>query len=420
MSPAPPVYGFGTGRSPGVALGLSAAQAVCCAAALAVTVSLLAAHASLPAAVAAGLALALPAVTPVRGRPAIGWVTPAVEQMLARPATTPLEKLGGSEALTWPRCLPRSTLSEIDTSVGRAGVARHRADAICAVAVTPPPRFASRDQTDQGHDLARVGRLLDTLAGATGIRAVRWVERADPVAPFTEPGPSGSVRDSCHLVLEFTGQGETAAGSLATVVAGLAGSGARGDVLDVDGLAELLARCLHGGPAIDAAVASIKPAWDHVRVDDTVHRFYAVTRWPPGAVGPGWLHPLLAAPLHGASRTLSTRLVTVPPPVAARRARAARATADLDHADRRRLGLTDSHLDQLASDAATDLAADLTLGHSAHAVSTLVGLAATDTATLDRAGRELTAAVTGLRLALRPLHGQHLLALRALLPGGAA
>jgi hypothetical protein len=156
--------------------------------------------------------------------------------------------------------------------------------------------------------------------------------------------------------------------------------------------------------------------WTQVRIDDRVHRSFAVTGWPTTAVGAAWLSPLLLAAPPCVSRTVSLHLERVAPAAAARVARTRRAKAVLDQSDRARLGMTSSAA--LAGAEASGLAmdAELAAGYRTHRLAGLVTLSADTVDTLDGAGQVLRQAAAVCRLELRPLHGQHDTALAATMP----
>jgi hypothetical protein len=168
-----------------------------------------------------------------------------------------------------------------------------------------------------------------------------------------------------------------------------------------------------------ALVGSRRNDWTFCTTDDTVHRSFAITGWPRTALSADWLTPLLLHPTAGGSaHTFAVQARPVATEHAARRARAASARARLDNADRQRLGFTPaahSHLDQLDADATE---AELVAGYRMADVAALMTLHAPTVAVLDAATRDLRALDVTLRLDLRPLHGQHAIALAATLPTG--
>jgi hypothetical protein len=101
---------------------------------------------------------------------------------------------------------------------------------------------------------------------------------------------------------------------------------------------------------------------------------------------------------------------------AARAARATRTRAELDRADRFRLGLADTAQADRAVQTGGDLDAELVAGHSALRLSAVLTVSAANLTGLEEASRQLRQAATACRLQLRPLHGQHELALAATVP----
>jgi hypothetical protein len=163
-------------------------------------------------------------------------------------------------------------------------------------------------------------------------------------------------------------------------------------------------------------IGSRRNAWDHVRVDDSWHRSYAVTDWPRTPTAGGWLAPLLLTAPTGSARTFAVHLQPIPPAQAARLARSARIRADLDLADRHRLGLPPSAAADLTADGAAWMDAELVAGHSAHHLSAILTTSAPSLEQLETGSAQLQEAALSARLAVQPLHGQHHLALAATLP----
>lgn len=185
--------------------------------------------------------------------------------------------------------------------------------------------------------------------------------------------------------------------------------------------AGLLAELITGRAPAPARAGTVGPlsrraGWDAVRVDDAFHRVFAVTGWPRLPVGPAWLEPLLLAAPAGVARTVSLHLVPVPAAVALRRSRADRARAELDRADRSRLGFVPTAgTDQAVADV-LDAEAELVAGYATVRVAGLVAVTAACAAELDQAGRALRAAAALAHLELAPLHGRHAQGLAACLP----
>ncbi|HWA67433.1 MAG TPA: hypothetical protein VG899_13820, partial [Mycobacteriales bacterium] len=101
---------------------------------------------------------------------------------------------------------------------------------------------------------------------------------------------------------------------------------------------------------------------------------------------------------------------------AARVARSRRAKAILDQSDRTRFGMTSSAALEQAEAAGVAMDTELASGYRAHRLSGLVTLSADSSSGLDDAGRVLRQAAAVCRVEIRPLHGQHDLAVAATVP----
>lgn len=166
-------------------------------------------------------------------------------------------------------------------------------------------------------------------------------------------------------------------------------------------------------------VLSRSRSWTCTGTDDAVHRGWAVAGWPQLALPADWLSALLhTAPPAGTSRTVAVHADPVPPIAAGRQARAAVGKARLDAADRQRLGFTASPTDSLAEQDAAAVQTELVAGYRLAQLSALVSVAAPDPDQLRAASRSVHTAAAGSHLDLRPLHGQHHLALAGCLPLG--
>jgi len=116
------------------------------------------------------------------------------------------------------------------------------------------------------------------------------------------------------------------------------------------------------------------------------------------------------------TRTVSLHLQRVAPNEAQRVARAARARAQLDRADRARLGLTATAAVDRAEAAGVGMDEELAAGFRTHRLAGVVTVSTGDLASLDDATQETRQATASARLELSPLHGQHHLALAATAP----
>ena len=232
-------------------------------------------------------------------------------------------------------------------------------------------RFALSEPAEQVRLLDAWGSALTALGADPRITRLQWVERAAPedrdVAAWTRQRISGTddaVADYLHLVDDVASQSARHDVWLAVGVDRSVGLGSMPSVLrDVaarllparlvaqtataQDAGELLRRCLDGPsirhvPTQQLRLLSEVEGWEQVRVDDCVHRAFAVTGWPRLPLSPGWLEPLFLAAPAGVARTVSVHLHPVPAAEAMRRARSARSRAQLDASDRARFGLVDS------------------------------------------------------------------------------
>jgi hypothetical protein len=192
--------------------------------------------------------------------------------------------------------------------------------------------------------------------------------------------------------------------------------------LTVDELTRDLTRTLSGNAAgttrdgEQVGPVSRRADWTQVRVDDRLHRSFAITGWPTSPVGAAWLSPLVLCVPAGVSRSVSLHLERVAPAAAARIARTRRAKAVLDQSDRARLGMTSSAALAGAEASGVAMDAELAAGYRTHRLAGLVTLSADTVGALDDAGQVLRQAAATCRLELRPLHGQHDTALAATAP----
>jgi hypothetical protein len=115
-------------------------------------------------------------------------------------------------------------------------------------------------------------------------------------------------------------------------------------------------------------------------------------------------------------RTVALHLTAVPPGVAARETRAARTRAQLDGADRTRLGFTDTTVTAWAEADAVSTEEELLAGYRLHRIAGIVTCTADSLTALDDACRSVRAAASTARIDLRALHGQHDVGFLASLP----
>jgi hypothetical protein len=439
----------------GVWLGLRPGQLAALGSGLAGSVLVLHAGGPLPLGlIPLGLS-ALLALLPIAGRPALDWAAPAARHTAAAAAAadrwrlpTPTIALGAQRSDRGQR-LPAEygRLRLIDTDVGgeQVGLVAERGARTLTVvlATAGAGRFALLDPDEQARLLAGWGGALAELAGQDRrLRRLQWVERTRPAdgesarawmsAHSAAPPDDAERVDYDELVTRAAGaavhrevllavqvrpqagirstEAATEAASLARHVAGrLFAAELVARPLDGDELGAALAATVRPDAAVDPSTIgpqSRRVGWDHLRTDEFWHRSYAIAAWPRLPVGPTFLEPLLRAAPAGARRSIAVHLQPVPPAAAMRSARAARTRAQLDRADRSRLGMVDSATaDRNAADT-VEVEEELTAGYASHRVAGLITCTAEDRQRLDEACRQLRAAAVAAHLELAPLHGQ--------------
>jgi hypothetical protein len=454
----PMSYSFGPGAPTGLFLGLGLPRLGTLAAGLLSSVGLLAERSGLLIACCPMLLTATVTLLPLAGRPLAGWVGPgmrhAFSAMLGSDRWTPdvpTLAVGSSqmprERLRLPAECGRVHLLELAGS-GSWPIALIRdgrsAAAIIVFAVAGVDRFGLLDPEGQDRLIAGWSRTLIALAqrdrGAGRVQLLERVTVADSdiadAARWTTDRAAGdgaemsaltsaiddlTVRRESYLVLRCTSLRDSAdaltrAREIATQ---LLAADLVARPLNQAELAHVFARMLnpgqHGGGATVGAV-SRRTHWEHVRTDDSWHRAFAVASWPGSPVPAGWLSSLLLATPPGGAWSTAFHLDAVAPEIANRLARAARAKAELERADRARLGMPASAAADNAVNASAGMDAELVAGHSTYRLAAVLTCTADSSSALDESSRVLRDAATAAGLTIRPLHGQHHLALAATLP----
>jgi hypothetical protein len=428
-------------------LGLRLAPIATIASALTLTVLALYAGAPLPAGVATLTVGVVAATVPVADRTVVEWTPLALRRLVNRATgqtrwvTGALPCAPAKEAVAVPVRLPASgvrlRLLEVD-GIGVVDDPRARQRTV-VLAVAGSDRFPMIEPLEQHRLLAAWGNALTGLAADTRVRRVQWIERAAPedrdpaawldarVPANAEPTAvadyrqlaasiaSAAFRHDVWLAVAFDRDPDVDAlpAAATQVTAGLLAAQLSARPLSLAETAELLRRGLDGTANAGAvtvqqvAALSHQLGWESLRTDDCWHRAFAVTGWPRLPVHTGWLEPLLVAAPPQAVRTVSVHLRPVAAQVAMRQARATRARARLDAADRSRLGLLDSpRLDVDQADAAA-AEEELVAGYRLHHVAASITVSAGSAEQLNGAARAIRTAAQTARLELRPLHGQH-------------
>ena len=420
------------------------------------TVTVLVLYAGTPLPVAATLLTlgAAVALVPIADRAAVEWLPTAARSAAARlsgrdrwrapevlrPATVP----GAA-----PRTVPAHFGGQHLRDVAGVGVLDDRRGGIAVgvLAAAGSDRFALAEPQGQARLLDAWGAALAALAADPRIDRVQLVARAAP----EDRDPAGWMReradvvaggeplaDYLQLVGEVTAQAirhdvwvaaaldrrqgvDAVPGALGDLASRLLGAGLAARALGADELAGVLRRGFAGPDGGSKSGQRLGPvsaaeSWEQVRTDDCWHRGYAVTGWPRLPLTAGWLEPLFLAAPALAARTVSVHLRPVAAGEAMRRARAARSRARLDAVDRARFGWLDSA--RVDADAAEAAAAEEELvgGYRLHRLAAVITVSAASLGALEDGCRTVRTAAETARLELRPLHGQHLSALRAALP----
>lgn len=465
-------YRFGTGAPAGVWLGLGLSRVAILAASLLVSVLLLVGRASLPLALLPLLAGAAVTMLPVAGRPLSSWLRPASgharsglagsTRWTADAPHTTLSADGGCirpARLRLPPECGRWQLLEVTDTAGGWPVALLReprtSAATVVLDVAGPDRFSLLEADGQDRVLAGWGRALISLAQRDrGTARVQLVERItaaesdiddartwalaragdtdDQLTSLVAAVDATTVRRDSMLAVQLgrLPDPRDAVGRAREIATQLLTAELVARPVGRDELASLLCRQFTPGSSLPASdgvgPVSRRVGWDHVRTDDCWHRSYAVTAWPGAGVPANWMSGLLLASPPAGVWTTSVHLAPVAPEVATRLARAARAKAELDRADRARLGMAASAAaDKAVSDSA-GMDAELVAGHATYRLAAVLTCTAGSLEELAESGRCLRDAAAAAGLTVRPLHGQHHLALAATLPlcrlrlGGAA
>ena len=467
----PTAYRFSTAAPTGVWLGLGVPRLAILAAGLLGTVGLLAMRAGLPVGLCPLILTAAVTLLPVAGRPLSGWISPAVVHGQSTGTGTtrwtariPHASLSGEAGWAdgWRLRLPpecgRLTVFDVTEAGGGCPVAlvreRRSAAGTLLFAVAGPDRFGLLDPDGQDRLVAGWGRVLVAFAQRDrGLGRVQLVERVSAVesdlaatrdwvagrgeqaiaslAGLSSVVDAVTVRRDSLLAVRLPAVRDTAdAVARARDVAGqLLAAELVARPLDAETVAGLLRRMLSfDGTAAgaDAGLVSRRSGWESVRTDDCWHRSFAVTAWPGSPVPANWLSALLVATPPAGAWTFAVHLGAVAPELAGRLARAARTRAELDRADRTRLGLPASAAADRAVAESAGMDAELVAGHATHRLAAVLTCTASSPGELAESARGLRDAAAGAALTVRPLHGQHQLALAATLPlcrlafGGAA
>lgn len=165
-----------------------------------------------------------------------------------------------------------------------------------------------------------------------------------------------------------------------------------------------------------AGPLATESAWDHVRVDGSLHRCYWVAEWPRLEVGPSWLEPLLLYP--GGTRTFTMLYEPVAPSRSQRQVDRDSTRFAADDEQRERSGFRIGARHRRVQAAVLEREAELVAGYAEFEFAGLLTVTAPDEESLQRASAEYEQAAAQAGLEIRPLHGRHDLALACSLPLG--
>ena len=356
-------------------------------------------------------------------------------------------------------------LDRVEHASGSIGLLTDGGELATAVLACRPRGFALLDAEAQERRLQSWGTLLAGLAG-TAVRRLQWLERTLPAQgedlvrwfhderdPRLPPRGVPMVDSYLELISRASGVTHEHEVLLAVQIAAGRDPGARVELVagqvqrlaaslrgaEVDVLGVLtegqLARALRlafdpyaradvaardlTSPAGAAACpapwpAACHEAWDHVRIDGSLHATYWIAAWPQRSVPPGFLDPLL-----GEARSVRTVAVCLEPVAAARATRAAEAAVTRDYAERAvraRFGQLETARAREAQEAAARREQELAVGHGEVRFSGFVTVSGRDEEELAARCAEIGEQAARARLELRRMYGQQLDAFAFTLP----
>jgi hypothetical protein len=441
-------YRVGAAGSGGVWLGMGMGRVAVLGVGLLTAIAALTGGLPIAAAIVPVLVAVAFAGARVAGRPLLDWLVPLTAHCAA----------GGTGTLHWRTTAPTLPLRpgstgrlRLPSEFGRPRLEQCPDDPAIGMVLDPstrsitvvfdvcgPDRFPLLDDSERDGLIAGWGEALAVLADTDdALTRLQLIERAHPAPALTDPAiSSGPQADGWQRELAALATGHDSRLAAQWVCHRLDGAA----IATIVGRAQLVSRTLLSarlltrpltasetrtdilstlaGPVAGggAAALSRRADWTQVRLDDRFHRSFAVASWPTGPVGATWLSPLLLVAPEAATRTVALHLERVTPAAAARVARTRRAKAVLDQSDRARFGMTSSAALEVAEAAGVEMDAELAAGYRTHRLAGVVTLSADTVDALDQAGRALRQAAALCRIELRPLHGQHDLALAATAP----
>lgn len=457
-APPPMTYGFGTGAPTGLFFGLGLPRLAILAAGLLTTVGLLAMRSGLLIGCCPVLFTAAVTMLPLAGRPLAGWVGPAARHV-ASAVLGEHRWTAGMPTAAISREVPRGHRLRLPSECGRINLVEVANDggwpiallregrspvATLVFAVAGVDRFGLLDPEGQDRLIAGWSRALIALAqrdrgtgrvqlleritvdetdvaDAAGWTRARAANHVDDLSALNDTIDQLTVVRESFVAVRCANLREhkdvvTRAREIATQ---LLAADLVARPLNQRELAGVFTRMLSPGRHNDTDTigpVSRHAEWERVRTDDTWHRAYAVASWPGSPVPASWLSSLLLTTPPSGAWSIAFHLDAVAPELANRLARAARAKAELERADRARLGMPASAAADNAASASAGMDAELVAGHATYRLAAVLTCTASSPAELDESGRALRDAATGAGLSIRPLHGQHHVALGATFP----
>ena len=153
------------------------------------------------------------------------------------------------------------------------------------------------------------------------------------------------------------------------------------------------------------APMAYREEWDHVRIDDAVHRSWWIEGWPRLEVPAAWLDLVLLA--GAATRTMTLVFHPIPPSQAARAIDEAAVVLDSAEAAKTKHGFRVRAKDRRARDEIEQREHELVAGHGDLEFAGFIDIALPSADGLDDATGEIEQAVGHAGLVLRRLDGRH-------------
>ncbi|MEZ5378257.1 MAG: SCO6880 family protein [Acidimicrobiales bacterium] len=167
---------------------------------------------------------------------------------------------------------------------------------------------------------------------------------------------------------------------------------------------------------VNAGPMSVDVAWDHVRVDRSVHASYVFAEWPRLEVGPTWMEPLMLQ--AGGIRTLAVHYEPVAHSRSQRQVDRDSVKLAADEEQRNRSGFRVGARHRRAQTEVADREAELVAGYPEFEYVGTAHICAPDQVSLERSCSEYEQLAAQVGIELRRLDGQHDLALACCLPIG--